>query len=321
MKRIISLILMIILCTSVFGLSAYAGLDLSSYEAFKAQAAGKVAPTPVPTADTRSLAGKLNELVNQIENSKSPDAVTSASKKSLSPSANDIIAIGLDGMIKMPHEDYYLDKYLKGYIYDSSYGLNVRVYRNPDNGIKDSNMMPKAWHGSEVTLLAKRHDFYCITYYTHLNELSAGWVHEDDLCRSFPGDWYAKGEKNESLYAGEYYTVRPQVEPSDEFMVDSYTEYSDVWCPGECISMTLEYQVIGRNDKWPASTYHDVYINPGDGWIYIGSFKVNESLDPVRYTVYFNEPVDVRAIAVLPEDMNQQGFDFRLCIPEMDYIF
>ena len=44
MKRILSFVLAMIMCVSLFGamsLSAYAGLDLSSYEAFKAQAAAQ----------------------------------------------------------------------------------------------------------------------------------------------------------------------------------------------------------------------------------------------------------------------------------------
>ncbi|MBQ1236082.1 MAG: hypothetical protein IIX72_03830, partial [Oscillospiraceae bacterium] len=234
------------------------------------------------------------------------------------PSENDIIAIGFDGQIKMPHEAYYLDDYEYAFIYDSEFGLNVRVFINPDNGIDKSNMQPRAWHGSKVTLLAKRQDFYCIIYYTNENRICAGWVHEDKLRSVYPGDWYGKGQRNAELFEGEYYMVRPEVEWSEDFYVDTNTKYSRVWSPGPSIGMTLEYQVIGRNGKI-ADGGRDVFINLGDDWRYIGSFEVNKELDPVRYTIYFNYPVLVKAVAVLPQDMSQQGFDFRLCVEDYYY--
>jgi len=358
MKRILSFMLVLVICISTLGINAYAGIDMSSWEAFKAQAEGRATPTPAPTP---GLSERLRDLAEQIQAQSETDAVSSASEStaaessssgysgyqgpgldnfkvfkekyntdtvtsaSLSggydpgPSENDIIAMGYEGQIKMPHEAYYLDDYEYAFVFDADYGLNVRVYRNPDDGICQGNLLPVAWHGSEVTLLAKRHDFYCITYYTNDNVLCAGWVHEDDLCSSYPGDWYGVGARNAELFAGDYYMVRPEVEWSEDFYVDSYTRYSRVWSPGNVTAMTLEYQVIGRNDK-KADGGRDVYINLGDGWRYIGSFQVNEELDPVRYTIYFNYPVLVKAVAVLPQDMSQQGFDFRLSVSNMFYV-
>ena len=301
MKRILSLILAMIICVSLFSamsLSAHAGLDLSSYEAFKAQAAANA---------------KANSELCYDE----PEISFSFSR--YGPSESDIVAVGMDGQIKMPHEDYYLADYRYAYIFDCDYGLNVRVFRNPDNGIASSNQLPKAWHGSEVILLAKRHDFYCIIYYTNENQVCAGWVHEDWLRSSFPGDSYSVGKKNQELFSGDYYVARPEVEWADEFYIDTYTEYTRVYSPGDCFSLTLEYQVIGRNDK-KAYGEHEVYYNTGDGWKEAGSFNVKEDLDPIRYTLYFNKPVNVKALAVLPAERSQQGFDFRLCVPEMCYV-
>lgn len=307
MKRILSFILAMIMCVSLFGamsLSAYAGLDLSSYEAFKAQAAAQA---------------NSNIVNDELDLGKSGGG-SGSSYLGSRPSASDIINVmGSDGAIKMPHADYYLSNYQTKYIFDCDYGLNVRVFRNPDNGIASSNQLPKAWHGSEVLLLAKRHDFYCIIYYTNENQVCAGWVHEDWLRSSFPGDKFSVGKKNNELFDAEHHLVRPAVEWADEFYIDTFTEYTRVYSPGDCFAMTLEYQVIGRNGKM-AYGEHEVYYNTGDGWKDAGSFTVDEDLDPVRYTMYFNKPVNVKAIAVLPAARSQQGFDFRLCVPEMYYV-
>ncbi|MBQ2960322.1 MAG: hypothetical protein IJE09_03755 [Oscillospiraceae bacterium] len=359
MKKILSFMLVLVICISTLGINAYAGLDMSSWEAFKAQAEGRATPTPAPTP---SLAERLKELAEQVQAGSETDAVSSATGSadtestdsdysgyqgpgldifkafkdkyntdtvtSASPSGsgydpgpneNDIIGAGFEGQIKMPHPAYFLDDYEYAFIFDKNYGLNVRVYRNPDDGMCEGNLLPVAWHGSEVTLLAKRHDFYCIIYHTNDNAMCIGWVHEDNLCSNYPGDWYGVGERNEELFDGDYYMVRPEVEWSEDFYVDSYTRYSRIWSPGNVTAMTLEYQVIGRNDK-KADGGRDVYINLGDGWRYIGAFQVNKALDPVRYTIYFNYPVPVKAVAVLPQDMSQQGFDFRLCVSDMFYV-
>lgn len=305
MKRIISFMLMMIMCVTLLSSTAYAGLDLSSFDAFKAQAAGKA----------------NSDIVNDELDLGTGTSGNGSSYLGSRPSASDIVNVmGSDGAIKMPHEDYYLSCYQTSYIYDCDYGLNVRVFRNPDNGIASSNQLPKAWHGSEVTLLAKRHDFYCIIYYTNENEPYAGWVHEDWLRSSFPGDKFSVGKKNNELFDDEHYVVRPEVWWADEFYIDSYTEYTRVDSSlGDCFAMTIEYQVIGRNDKM-AYGEHEVYYNTGDGWKEAGSFNVGEDLDPVRYTIYFNKPVNVKAIAVLPAARSQQGFDFRLCVSDMFYV-
>lgn len=358
MKRIISFIAVFAMCLSLFGGSAYAGLDMSAWENFKQQAQGKTTPTPAPASSAGSdLQQRLDDLARQVQSGEAgTDAVSSASKDAASgadsyngpgldnfkafkdkhnadaegsaaqskahnygPSESDLIAIGFDGQIKMPHEAYYLDDYEYAFIFDPSYGLNVRVYRNPDDGICEGNMLPNAWHGSEVTLLAKRHAFYCIIYYTNDNQICAGWVHEDNLRSNFPGDWYGRGQRNAELFEKEYYKIRPEVEWSEDYFGNSHTRYSKVWSPGGVIAMDLEYQVIGRNGK-VADGGRDVFMDVGDGWVYIGSFEVNEELDPVRYTVYFNYPVTVKAVAVFPENVYSEGFDFRMCVENMYYV-
>ena len=217
----------------------------------------------------------------------------------------------------MPHPSYYLDRYEYKYINDEDIGLSVYIFDNPDNGTDAVWSRPRAYHGSRVVVLAVRHMHSCILYRTEDNVLHAGWVSTENLEDDFPGDKYSVGKNAQAKGGTNYVSFMPGVKWSESPIADTRTKYTQVNNGGrKCVSMTIDYQVIGRNGT-KAWGDRDVYCRVAGEWIKAGSFQVNENYDPVQFTIHFNAPVLVDAFLVIPRELYTQGFYFRQSVVEM----
>lgn len=249
------------------------------------------------------------------------DSITSVeTTNSKGPSASDIKAVGDDDVIQMPKNSSYLENYEYMYINAPEEGLSVYAYKIPTVNKGDSNNMPFAYHGSSVTVLAVEGDFACILYCSDKNELHTAWVSKDNLTSVYPGESYSVGKFYSEYTKKPYSIVMPKVKWSNFNFVGTESKYTelvgaDVRPP--CFSITVEYQVISRNGIREAYGEREVYLNDGDGWVSVGTFDVNKNFDPVRFTVNFNKPVEIKAVAVIPTDLSKQGFIYRQCVVDM----
>lgn len=236
------------------------------------------------------------------------------------PSVDDILATGDEIYIKMPHESYYLDEYEYKYVNDRENRLSVYVFDNPDNGTQAKFPRPRAYHGSRVVVLAVRGVHSCVLYWTENNVMHAGWISSENLQDSFPGDEYSVEKKNAEVYDKGVASFVPALKWSEKPIADTLTKYTIINNEGKaCISMTLDYHVIGRNGVAKYYGEREVYCFADGEWIKAGEFEVNKGTSPVQFTIHFKTPVNVEAFLIIPKDLQTQGIEFRQSVVEMYY--
>lgn len=234
------------------------------------------------------------------------------------PSAEDIFATGDDIYIKMPSESYYLDCYEYKYVVDRDNKHSVYVFDNPDNGTNAIYLRPRAYHGSRVIVLAERQIHSCVLYWTADNVMHAGWISSANLQDEFPGVMFSVGKMSANAPDKGVESFIPAQMWSDAPADGTSTKYTFVSNEGKkCVSVTLDYHVIGRNDvPYPHGT-REVYCLIAGKWIKAGEFELDKNLSPVLYTIHFNSPVILDAFLIVPKDLNKQGIDVRQSVVEM----
>lgn len=234
------------------------------------------------------------------------------------PSVDDILATGDEIYIKMPHESYYLDEYEYKYVNDKENKHSVYVFDNPDYGIYAKFLRPRAYHGSRVIVLAERQIHSCVLYWTADNVMHAGWISSANLQDEFPGVAFSVGKKDAKALDKGVESFIPAQMWSEVPAADTETKYTLVNNEGrKCISVTLDYHVIGRNDVIYPHGDREVYCLIEGKWIKAGEFEVDKSLAPVLYTIHFKNPVKLDAFLIIPKDLNTQGIDVRQSVVEM----
>lgn len=287
-------------------------------------------------AEAESLLDKLNKQLEETKNApeeNSSDSLIEDAGTSVNlyasnwfhgefPSEDDIIATGDDAFIKMPHESYYLDEYEYKYVVNKDGGSTVFVFDNPSADYECNTHSPLAYNGSLVIVLAVRQIHSCILYRDHNNILHAGWICSENLQDNFPGDKYSVGKDISNTYSKDLINFVPSVWWSEETAADTRTNYTIVENLGkQCISLTIDYQVIGRNGVYKPHEGRRVYCLANGSWIKAGEFNVQESLDPVQFTIHFKKPVCVDAFFIIPTELYKQDIEARqtvvaMCCPE-----
>lgn len=234
------------------------------------------------------------------------------------PSADDILATGDEIYIKMPHESYYLDEYAYKYVNDKENKHSVYVFDNPDYGTNAKYPRPRAYHGSRVIVLAERQIHSCVLYWTADNVMHAGWISSENLQDEFPGVAFSVGKRDAKTLDKEAECIIPAQMWSEVPAADTATKYTIVNSEGrKCISVTLDYHVIGRNGIANPHGDREVYCFIAGEWIKAGEFEVDKSLSPVLYTLHFKTPVELEAFLIIPKDRSIQGVDVRQRVVEM----
>ncbi|MDO4744826.1 MAG: hypothetical protein Q4A86_05540, partial [Clostridia bacterium] len=199
-------------------------------------------------------------------------------------------------------------------------GHSVYTYSYPDKLHSNVRNMPFAYHGSTLIALAEENGYICGIYMSDQNEFCVAWVEGKHLCGYFPGEYILVSDPDPSK---EYYCFMGQTKWSAMPFVGSGTKYSEViYSDGMNRALDgigIEYQVISRNGKPDVCGPRDVYINDGSGWEYVTSFDLESNNTPVRITIYFDQPTQVKAVATVPQSSAIEGFIFRQFIAEMIY--
>lgn len=212
--------------------------------------------------------------------------------------------IDKDGEVQRPKKSSYVDV-VRNYYIDAPKGHSVYAYTKPD---PNSKKQPVAYHGSKVLVWAEEDGWACISYYNENFEQFLGWVNADYIssestCNgiSFGEPIFDTTQKTQTIYL-----VFPEQEWSSFNFVGSKTKYVEISTPtyeaDQFVAMDIYYKVISRNGVSDASGERNVYLNDGSGWEYIGSFEVNKDLEPVRIHINYEEPREIKAVAVIPTD-------------------
>lgn len=243
--------------------------------------------------------------------------LTNSTNTGLGPNSGDIKATGDDEKITMPASDDYLPQYEYYYI-DAPKGLSVYVYRSLKRDTDAKNIMPMGYKGTKVKVMAinSKEDMACVLYKSKENETRAGWIPVEHLSAVYPGESYEYGQFNHQYSCREI--AVSDLKWSKTNFVFSKTKFSEFTQKAESVlSLTIDYQVTGRNGIPDASGKRNVYYNDGSGWTQVGGFDVNDDLDPVHYTINFDVPTDVAAVAVVPDIEQIEGFLFRLSVVDV----
>lgn len=248
---------------------------------------------------------------NVIKNSNTSE------NNSETPVDEDFAALLKDsGVAQMPARSSYLDEPVHMYM-DSGSGDGAYAYKTPDT---KGRTVANIYQGVSVELVAIEGDWGCVSFYNSSNTKKAGWAYLENLSDEYPGKTIIFGEENLELCAlghGEYRSVQPELDWSKFNFVDTKTKYTVIaepWCDEPCAGIVFDYQVTSRNGVKRAWGERDVYINGGDGWEYVGSFEVEDSLDAVRCELYFDEPRVIKAIASIATGASAENFVFRQAV-------
>ena len=223
-----------------------------------------------------------------------------------------------DGKIQRPKSDSYISPAHSKFI-NAPKGHSIYVYSKPSSS---GGAIDDAYHGSKVEVLAIEGDWACIVYVNEKFEELAGWVALERLSSNYPCDTIVFGK---ALIPGDeaFIMVDPEQKWSKQYFVDTDTKYVEVDAPwfneDRCTALVIDYQVISRNGVKDASGERNIYLNDGSGWEYMGSFDVNSNLDPVRLLVHYDEPKEIKAVAVIPSDSAQEKCLIRQHIHNMHF--
>lgn len=242
------------------------------------------------------------------------------SEDSYGPGSHDIVAVGDADVVRMPALESYLDEYSFMYI-DAPKKHSVYTLKDYEWLSGGKCNMPFAYHGSRVIVLAVENDYACCLYMTDENKMHAAWIDVDHLSSTFPGKSFIAGSYDRSI---DYYSAGyPEIKWSSLPFVDTDTKYTEIVSHNglrrECDGISIHYHVIGRDNKKDCAGEREIYINDGSGWEYVGSFDLEPYNVPVELNIFFDEPIDVRAVATVPVDRKLEGFTFIQYISDLYY--
>lgn len=210
-----------------------------------------------------------------------------------------------DEDVQLPKKSSYLNL-AKWMFIDAPKGHSVYTYTEPDSG---AGNQPPAYHESRVEVLAVEDEWAFIIYENEKFEEYAAWVNVDNLVELSEK---SKG-KNVGFGKAIYSTsdtislTGVEQEWSKLNFPGSKSKFVQIDAPlpgNDCeyVAMDVSYHVISRNGVKDASGERDVYINDGDGWEYVGSFEVDKDLEPMTIHISYDEPREIKAVAVIPVD-------------------
>ncbi len=229
------------------------------------------------------------------------------------PSVRDIIATGDDKKIVLPKSGSYYSSYRTMYI-NTSGGHSVYAYKQPKND--KSQIMPYAYHGIRVTVLAEENGYSCVLYHSDANELRAAWIVSEYLSWSFPGRTATIGRGSSGFSYGD-----AEVQWSRDFFVGSRQKYTLLKSPvANCIGFTLDYQLTARNgaETQQCTGPRSVYVNDGTGWTWVGDFDY-DSFGPVHVVVQLSTPMTLAAVATVASCARPDTFSFRQFVLDVEY--
>ncbi len=216
--------------------------------------------------------------------------------------------IDLDDDVQLPKKSSYLSVRQVMFI-DAPGGHSVYTYAEPDSGA--ANLSP-AYHEEKVSVYALEDDFAFIVYEDEQLEKQAAWVNADNLVELSEK---SKGKTvgfGKAIYDTSDTISLTEVEQqwSKLNFVGSKTKWVEFEAEldegDEFVAMDIAYHVIRRNGVTDASGERDVYINDGEGWEYVGSFEVSRDLEPVTIHINYDEPREIKAVAVVPTDSDHE---------------
>ena len=206
-----------------------------------------------------------------------------------------IRSTGDQNVIKMPDTNSYL--YVPEYMYiDAMQDHSVYVYKKTD-GNKD-NIMPFAYEGEKVVVVAVQGGMSCIVYYDEDFIMHAGWVYNGSLSYDYPGLTVTSGIPCRSQT---YTTNDPQLSWARDGFVGTNQRYMIVdGETGNCVQFKLDYQVRNRGGANIADILgpRTIYVNDGGGWLEVGTFNF-DTVQSYQVTVNLPEPMDVLAVAAI----------------------
>lgn len=206
-----------------------------------------------------------------------------------------ILTTGDQKEIRMPDTSSYL--YVPEYMYiDALQDHSVYVYKKLD-GNKDE-IMPFAFEGERVTVVATQGGMSCIVYYDEDFQLHAGWVYNGSLSYDYPGITVTCGTP---CVSQAYTSEDPRLSWARESFVGTNQRYMIL--DGEtngCVQFKLDYQVRNRggSDIEGVLGPRTVYVNDGGGWLEVGAFNFN-TIQSYQVTVNLPEPMNVLAVAAI----------------------
>ena len=191
---------------------------------------------------------------------------------------------------------------------DAPKGHSIKAF---DHWVTDVNsLFDYIFHGSRVYVLAEHGDSYCVLYYTAKNAVKAAWVPIERLTTSYPGKVFQLGYAG--VLTGNEKTSDLVGSWSKENFVKTKTKFLVLDVPAEdCVAFTLDYQLITKTaENKDILGPRSVYVNDGSGWTWVGDFDYS-STRPCHVEVYLDYPMDLVAVAAIPNVRDPQGFTVR----------
>ena len=209
--------------------------------------------------------------------------------------------------VKQPKSEDYFSSAFAMYA-NAPMGHSIKSF---DHWVTDDNShFGYIYHGSRVYVLAEHGSSYCVLYYTEKNVLQVGWVPSERLVYDYPGRVYqlgslasASGVVNQGDLIGSW---------SKDNFVRTKTKFTLLNEPVKnCVGFTLDYQLITKStDKDKVLGPRSVYVNDGSGWTWVGDFDYSAQ-GPCHVSVVLDSPMDLVAVATVPNVREPNGFTFR----------
>ena len=218
------------------------------------------------------------------------------------PGPDLIRTTGDQGKIVMPRYQDYYEHPVVAYI-DAPKKHSIYVYKSPSFDLTkdktEEDIMPYAHEGMKVQVVAQQNGMSCIIYSDRKFQQHAGWVETRHLSGRFPGKETIIGSipPTDSTVAEVpvmSWSKEPYVGTNQKFVI-----FSD--SVRNCTKMQLAYQVTNVYDCRFEDTLgtRTIYVNDGSGWIEAGRFEY-DAQGTVLATVNLREPMDLKAVAVIP---------------------
>ena len=230
------------------------------------------------------------------------------------PGPDLIRTTGDQGKIVMPrYQDYYEHPVVR--FVDAPKNHSIYVYKDPNidlsRDVDQEDMMPYAHEGMKVQVVAEQNSMRCIIYSDRNYQQHAGWVETRHLSERFPGKetiiGYASAtDSTQAEVPLMSWSKEPFVGTNQKFVM-----FSD--SVRNCTKMQLAYQVTNVYDCRFEDTLgtRTVYINDGSGWVEAGQFEY-DAQGTVLATVNLREPMDLKAVAVIPSCNEPDRFLYRI---------
>ena len=174
--------------------------------------------------------------------------------------------------------------------------------------LNDNEMSISRSVGSLSRVLARRTSG--VRYNRAKNAVKAAWVPIERLTTSYPGKVFQLGYAG--VLTGNEKTSDLVGSWSKENFVKTKTKFLVLDVPAEdCVAFTLDYQLITKTaENKDILGPRSVYVNDGSGWTWVGDFDYS-STRPCHVEVYLDYPMDLVAVAAIPNVRDPQGFTVR----------